>query len=429
MTSKGDLRHTISATIIIAYLAPILFFSGYATTQMSLDKSWTFLMGGLLLAVCGACFLILKMWQWEQRTWAEIDTLGFSRKSTFTPASFAAQQDVTDLYEEEDPIEAVEDLPSVGPSKLELELEASIEEILSLKKLLEETSQLLEEETNERISLQKQIEQLKEEFSFYQESSREQLNQKDEMLGEYVQAMSELRGNMENKQQKISKLQSSVDDLTYEVKTLLQISDFEAPKPRSSKSPSSNTSPFVQGSLFSPEKVTRPEPEPTISDQKVSQEQIQAGNQLKRCIDLAQKITGASHFEVSKVQEWSPGSFTIDQRRLFDSLRSETEGLIIVYSPREDKILFANHMSKELLGYSSDRFTHDFFSLIQEGTHSWREAVQSLRDHQGAQAEIMVTARSGASMPLHCSLEVIPTGLFKGNVIGVLVPAISTLAR
>ena len=429
MTSKGDLRHTISATIILAYLAPILFFSGYATTQMSLDKSWTLLMGGLLLAVCGACFLILKMWQWEQRTWAEIDTLGFSRNSTAIASSFATHQDVTDLYEEEEPIEAIDDLSPAGPSKLELELEASHEEVTSLKKLLEETTQLLEEETNERVSLQKQIEQLREEFSFYQESSREQLNQKDELLGEYVQTISDLRGNMDNKQQKISKLQSSVDDLTYEVKTLLQISDFEPPKPRASKNHSSNSSQFVQGSLFSSNGETRPKPAPAPTGPKAPQEQIQAGNQLKRCIDLAQKITGASHFEVSKVQEWSPGSFTIDQRRLFDSLRSETEGLIIVYSPREDKILFTNHMSKELLGYSGDRFTHDFFSLIQEGAHSWREAVQSLRDRQGAQAEIVMTARSGSLVPLHCSLGVIPTGLFKGNVIGVLVPAMSTLVR
>jgi len=104
-------------------------------------------------------------------------------------------------------------------------------------------------------------------------------------------------------------------------------------------------------------------------------------------------------------------------------LRGEQGALIVVYSQKENKLLFVNNEAKALLGWSPEKFVADFSSIVHEGFNDWRRALSMLANASDSQARILAKAKQGQEMILNCHLGVIPTGLFRNYVIGVLYPA------
>ena len=73
----------------------------------------------------------------------------------------------------------------------------------------------------------------------------------------------------------------------------------------------------------------------------------------------------------------------------------------------------------------------DFSSIIQEGLGDWKKALSTLSGAQDSHAQLLVKTaqarflaktKQGQEKILNCHLGVIPTGLFRNHIIGVLYP-------
>lgn len=393
MEDEINLRSKITLYIVALYLIPLLLFSGFS---VMVSDGLLLFSGGLLATVAGSIFLIIKMWQWEGILIKEVEKLAVS-KAAFDERVVSQDQKSSEQKVDEDRysvlLEEIENLKSRCES-------AEGEEI--------EKNKALEQLTSDQEELQKQYDQLQQEFLFYQESAKNQLKQKEFLITEYAQAANDLRENIEKKQKQVSKLETSVQDLTYEIKTLLSISP-EEPKEKKKSG------------------VIEPFPEPKVKTIPISAKaaaQKSSSNEamvlLKRCIDIAQKLTGASHIGMSsRFRDVPIDSYALDQRRLFDTLSSETSSLVFVYSQREKKMLFANNETKGLFGWSPDKFIHDFHQLIQGDLEDWSSAISKLAATRTANIPITIKSRSGNDQCVQCTLGIIPTGVFKNHIIGV----------
>jgi hypothetical protein len=125
----------------------------------------------------------------------------------------------------------------------------------------------------------------------------------------------------------------------------------------------------------------------------------------------------------SRFRDLPINNYTLDLRRLFDSLRSENAGVVFVYSQKENKLLFTNNVVKNVLGWSPEKFTQDFQEIVQDGLQEWKNAVSQLLIKGETNTRLVIKTKSGQDMMFQCQLGIIPTGIFRNHVIGVLYPA------
>lgn len=421
MQDKDNLRQAFTVYILICYLLPILLFSGYSIQLMPPQKSWGILTFGIFLAICGSLVLMLKMWKWESTILEQMDLLAESKVAM---GKTEKQENLPFTYQ---PLTAENEILLQSKRQVEQLEQALADSHMQHKETVDQIRSKVDEIhhlTKEKEDLQIHLEQLRQELVIYQQTSREQIKQKDVLLAEYAQTVNDLRGTMEKKQQQIVKLESSVRDLTYEVKTLLQLSDIDLPAKDPVSASVPHNLPIEESPIPRPPyglDNTKSHKEPlSIKDRQLHSHQ-EASFQLKRCIDIAQKLTGASHFGISsRFRDLSIDSYALEQRRLFDSLHSENSSLVLVYSQKDDKLLFVNNHSKNLLGWSPEKFIQDFPDLIQTSLGDWKKALSSLSTTPETQIRLLIKTRSGQEQPIQCHLGVIPTGIFKNHVIGVL---------
>lgn len=429
MPQKDDLRQNIIGSIILLYFLPLLLLCGYAVKWISLQSSWGLLGIGLAAVVAGSIALITKIWQWESLLLEQVDVLADSKAAFLlerqpTTSSSHSQSLTRSLenLEEQSPPPSEFEVPIPPQEQVEHLNQELNEKDLQYTQALEHirmTTQDMQNLQNEREGLQKQLEQLRQELFITQQTSRDQIKQKDQQIFEYSQTINDLRSSMEKKQQQVVKLESSVRDLTYEVKTLLQISDIEEPTqpplPLPVQDVRAPTSPFETLSKSSPYSIDRPT--------NASPYPQDAFLQLKRCIDTAQKLTGANYLGISsRFRDMPLNSYALEQRRLFDSLQSENSNLILVYSQKEDKLLFANNQTKTLLGWSPEKFIQDFPALVQTSLVDWKKALSSLSTAPEAQTRLLIKSRAGIEQPFNCLIGTIPTGIFKNHSIAIIYP-------
>src|SRR5690606_434777 len=111
------------------------------------------------------------------------------------------------------------------------------------------------------------------------------------LLVDSQKTITEQRECIDKKLQQIAQLEIKVSDLTYEIKTLIQLAEIE-----NQSMPIYSSLPLEQaGSIYPPLSDIFEEEISCLPEKKV-RNSMQANIQLKRCIDIAQKITGASHY-------------------------------------------------------------------------------------------------------------------------------------
>ncbi len=150
----------------------------------------------------------------------------------------------------------------------------------------------------------------------------------------------------------------------------------------------------------------------------------EAMNLLKKCLDTTQQLTGAYYCanEASRYREFSSSYYAMDRRRLFETLRGETRAMLIVYSQKEQRLLFVNNASKSILGWTPKKFIAEFSSIMQVGMSEWTKALHTLNTAPEAQARLLAKTRDGQELLLHCHLGVVSSGLFRHHIMGVLYP-------
>jgi PAS domain-containing protein len=424
MNLKVSNRHFLSFAIILFYFVPLLFFVTYSIRLMPAHKSWSLLSIGLLIVTAGAIILILLLYYWEQAL--RLEKIDHSIQNL----------SLNDSHKENKVTALESDLLFKAPQiseEREKEMTSSLKEYeerqFSLLKELESKEELIASLKEEEENLRSQMNQITQSFADYKIFSEEQLKHKNLQISTLQQTIEEQQHEMEKRQDQIYQLDTKVRDLSYEIKTLLHLNAEEPAKSPSFSSKGESLNKLPEGILiketFSPY-TTQQEEETDSSSFKGSfriHSQVDAAYLLKRCIHTAQKMSGA-HYQGNEPSRYRDLSshYMIDLRRLFDSLRNETEAIVLVYSQKENKVLFVNSQAKHLLGWSAEKFMQDFFSIIQEGMNEWNQALSQLSVQPDAPIRLLTKTKNGEECLLQCHLGLVPTGLFKGYVIGILYP-------
>ena len=377
-------RHNASGVIFVLYLVPILALTAYSMNLFSPDRSWVTLSLGLLFSALGTLALYSILIDWQQS----------ARKRAHLLAEVHAVRHTSEQPE----------TSQISVVEYEEKQNQMLEEI---NKLGEE----LERIQNENAQMNQVKIDLQDEYQKYKESKEDELENKKVLLSEYQETISEQRLVIEKKQTSIEELENKLKERDYELKTLLQLSDIGG---------DSQTEQAVE--IVVPEEK---EEEQAVSAQENHDTDVrtheEASHLLKRSIDTAQKITGASHFsgDTPLFRDFQINNYALDLRRLFDSLRSENSSVVIVFSPKENRVLFVNQQIKPVLGWNPEKFIQDFFYLIEEGLDEWKTAVTPT-NHEEHKVRLLLKSRSGQSKLFHCHLKAIPTGIFRGHIIGIL---------
>lgn len=416
MNWKLKSRYAVLWAVIICYLVPFIGLSTYSAGITHASNSFHLLSLGLLLTAVGALamFWILLRWQATERS------------------SRALKGPTVKKMSPNPDIEHVEDSFPFSQESIEekAELESLLEEMhnsnAQLHQKLEDFAKHAQEEKHqleiEKERYQQQAEQAFEELDSLKQASYQQVTQQKNLINELQEIIAENKSTIEKKQQQISQLETKVSDMRYEIRTLLQLAeayqepDFEEPPPHDPPSASCHLVPPPPDFSFDDDVFTG-----------VSEKQIctssEASIQLRRCLDIAQKITGSNRFHGPSFLESPSDSFTIDLRRLCDSLRSENNSCILFYSPKENQILFANNKVKPLTGWSPEKFAQNFFDILQDAKE-WRQGIASLSMQSEAQVKLSLKAKGGQEVAVRGHLGLIATGIFRHHAIAVLYPVL-----
>lgn len=440
MKFKVTNRQFLSAVVIIFYLIPLLFFSMLNLSNVTQNKNWTLFSLGLLLAVIGTFALTLLLYYWEQSvgtTRKEFPTYDYLQQQTFVSENTEAKVTSIDSSMTFEPpyAENLAETEPVGNSKeinlLETALKANQEQQEHLVKAFEAKVQELEKQDEEMKQLEIKALQIAQDFADYKLFSEEQLKQKQLQLTAFQQIIEDQRTEMEKRQEQIYQLDTKVHDLGYEIKTLLYLNEEDHVKTKSASTHKEETfSAFARSQSQVALEQTTPALQTALQDVQALENPVQTSVEatalLRKCISMAQKLTGANYHgnETSRYRDFSSSFFAIDQRRLFDNLRSEAGAIIVVYSQKDNKLLFVNNQSKTLLGWSPEKFVTDFASIMQEGINDWKKALSILASASDSCVRLLAKTKEGQEMILNCQLGVIPTGLFRHYVIGILYPAL-----
>lgn len=188
--------------VVMAYLVPVFIYSLYAVRHFSSAASWGILSLGLILSLFGSLLLILLLRHGElfmRRCMEHVQ-----EKKAPSPSLSAENGDEEQLLEH---------------------YETQLQE---LQKVLQETESLCQERELALQQMHEQNEKLQNHSGTLDEQvkcSSSEVEHKDQLLKEYQQTIAEQRSVIEKKQQHILKLENKVQDLNYEVKTLLQLGE------------------------------------------------------------------------------------------------------------------------------------------------------------------------------------------------------------
>lgn len=428
MKIKITNRQFLSASIIIFYLIPLLFFSSYSIGLMPHQKSWAILSLGLLTVACGTLTLLLLVYYWEESIQTKQRDCQLPYLPKIYESEFRSVEKVVESYSPQEFNDSEDNQPFVERGREAYNHDETIkrghEKGEGLQSLIDLKDEEIQKLSFELESLKLIVEQTTQDYADYKLFSEEQLKQKQMQLSGLQQVIDDQKSEMETRQEQIHQLDSKIHDLSYEIKTLLYLNDEEkqealaavVPSPESLvQQPEHNTEPIQ--SLFDLQG------EDCTSEASIKTP-TEAAQLLRKCINIAQKLTGVNYFgnEISRYRELATSHYTIDHRRLFDSLRVETRALILVYSQKELKVLFANNQSKPLLGWAPDKLASDFSSIFQPGIADWKKLVGLLSTTIESQGHLLAKTKFGQELLLNCHLGVIPTGLFRHYVVAVLYP-------
>lgn len=368
MSKLLNSRHSIVLAILFFYFLPVFFLSSYSLALIGPDRGWKLFSLGLLLASCATLCLHLILKQWS----ADIKS---------------AQM----IIPEPQP-----------PQIITIDNQAEIEELKSsLQSKCDELEQLHQDHY-------KELEQQRMELEYQWKSRQEALEQKTAQLNSIQQTLHDQQNILDKKHQLIGQLETKVSDLNYEIKTLIQLTEYnevtqteENPLILSENSQDYSTEivPQVENLIHTAEEATA---------------------QLKRCINIAQKITRPSHYADPNSRYLSLDNQALDLRHLFDNLRSEHNSAVLFFSQKENKLLFINNQIKSILGWNPEKMIQDFEEITQPSLEEWRKGITQLGSANETRVNLLLKSKTGSEVVVQGMLGIVPTGLFRNHVMGVL---------
>lgn len=398
--NSSFLRYQLLIVVIFLYLIPISCLVAYNSHMINPKENWPLFSFGLFFSFFGAFVIFFVMTKWE----------------SIFQERFNSQHVYKEQLVKDKSIESISEEESFDYEFIKKKLEES-----------QQTNTILEGEIE---TLVREIEQLSiekkqhlgcaevslAESEEYKKNASNQLEQQQGHIRKLQETIANQKNLIEKKQQQIGVLETKVNDLRYEIKTLLQLAEAHSGSFISETSENYQTSLLPNANVdMSTEGIYGGHLEKQIHTSE------EASLQLKRCLDIAQKITGSHRFNshLNSFMDAPTDSYTLDLRRLCDSLRSENVSPILLYSPKENQLLFANNKIKILTGWSPDKFVQNFNEILLD-EKKWKLGVSSLAMRSEAFVELPLKTKTGQESILNGQLGMIPTGIFRNYMIAVL---------
>lgn len=397
-------RFSLLILIIFLYLGPILLLSSYGRLYMPSQNGWNLLAFGILCSSLGTLVLFWIMC----RSCSTVENQNETIK----------ENDENDPHETLNSVNNLVPMDASNKALEELQSHNSVmqEQLMQTQAELEAKNDELQRLQHEYQVLQQQFEKSSTENDEHHHIMQRELDQQKKLIADSQKTITEQRESIDKKLQQIGLLESKVSDLTYEIKTLIQLAEIE-----NQSMPLLPSQP-AEYSLQSSSSIGLSDDDMPFFPEKQVRNQAQAAIQLKRCIDIAQKITGASYYNNSnsRFKDLSIDNYTLDLRRLFESLRMENASTVFFYSQKESKVLFVNNQSRNLLGWSPDKFVQSFYDIIEPSKEIWKQGITSLAIKNDVQVSLKMKSKAGSSTDVQVHLGIIPTGLFKHHILGII---------
>lgn len=412
--TQGQSRHVVLWAVIFCYLFPFIGLGSFGAFMGRTLNSWFLLCAAILLSSIGslALYWIMTVWEssWKKSSEGSVENTDFSDLSIkhLSPlpesavlANFSTGPISPDITQEALATEKA--LQNLKQTHSQLQFEMST--------LNDELRQLNQEKEHSQRDIKKALTDL----DTYKQTCLQQQEQYKMYINELQSQLAEQKQQTEKKQYQISHLETKVGDLTYEIKTLLQIAERHL-EPDSSLSPNQSMISTTSDKLTS-----NPEQAELHCEKPVSSSE-EASIQLKRCLDIAQKITVSNRFntQISSFLDSPADSFTLDLRRLCDTLRCENNAAIVLYSPKENQPLFVNNYIREATGWSPEKFIQNFNDIAFDSMNAWRQGLASLSLKPETAIQLSLKTKSGSNIFMKAHLALIPTGIFRHYAIAVL---------
>lgn len=392
-------RHSVFNATLLFYLIPIIAISSLNLQWLSPLQSFRIMCLGIFIATICALVLFVFMKRLE-----------FTYETTLTEAidRNKAENSAKPLYAELSlEIHHLKEIIAFKESEIDKLMESAADQA--------ELTLGLEEESNINYGTFQQ------DFENEKQALMADIELKNEALYKSELKNASLIEEINKQKILVSDLESKIDDLNYEIKTLLQLGSVdEAIDPTPFQPPheqleaSSHQSNKLSLLLNDKEDDRFFEPTPQTTPD--------AGEQLKRCLNIAQKMTGASYYQNfdGRQRDLPVDHFALDLRHLFDSLRSERGNSILFYSKKENRVLFANNETKSLIGWSPEKVVQNFEDLIQDGLDEWKANVTQVSHKGGVEMPLSIKSKSGDIVKVNAILGTIPSGLFKNDIVAIL---------
>ncbi|OJV11172.1 MAG: hypothetical protein BGO14_09295 [Chlamydiales bacterium 38-26] len=402
-------RYGILLIILVSYLLPLMLMSSYGMLYMPPQKGWNLWTFGLFFSILGTLGLFWILCRFNTtRTLTSEDNLEDHQEVLEVPSrpSNIVEIDTTHLKALEDLQQDYQKLHQQWIN-VQTELDHKIEDYNHLHQTYQET--------------QTQLEQCRIDSRDVQQKALEDLDQQKQLVLESQKTIASQREDLDKKLQLIAQLETKVSDLTYEIKTLLQLVELaELEKHTLPIYPTLPVENHPSSSISS--KADEEEYLDFHLTETNVQNESQAILQLRKCIDIAQKITGANYYNnsQSRFKDLAIDNYALDLRRLFESLRLENASVIIFYSHKENKVLFVNNQSRHLLGWSPDKFVQSFNDILEPSKEEWKLGISSLAIKNDVSLCLKMKNKTGSLVDVQALLGIIPTGIFRQHILGVL---------
>jgi hypothetical protein len=404
-------RRFIYSVIVLGYFLPIIIYCNYS-------RNWTFFTSGILISIIGSGVLIFFVRNWEEGMRRKVQSLVSRRVRELTEGGFVLpQSEDAKIYSKlknlRGELEKQTQYYGQEVTYLKKELQVSHEGAEGLGEQLASREQDIAKLQSERQHLISQCKKFASRFQSIKDQYLAKADHQGGIVTDHENQISQQKGMIEQYQRELEQLKNRVKDLNYELKTVLELKEIEEDV-ESMGSDDYYEIPDVVAARKEEEPVWPPE-------EYVEEGGVGVQNELQRCINIAEEISGASRLggESSGVITMFMDNYAIDMRRLFDQYRNIDDNVIFFYSPQEDRLVFINRQVRNLVGLTPERFINDFYRVVQN-VDDWKTGLQQLQYNQVATVRLLVKDKAGNGLWVDCHLGRIPVGIFSNNVVGVL---------
>jgi hypothetical protein len=369
-------RRSIFFALFCCLLLPLFFLACYGASR-----------GGqgifLMASACG-CFSAAGAWfflrLWEKKMQHSVEQLVQAK------------------------IEKLKELPAEIATQKEQEIQHLKAEVAQLNQEMDTKLEAMRVAYLEFEDLRKEYRNLDEESTRQKDELTQDLDQKKALLNEYQKTISEQRAILEKRQRHIFDLERKVRELIQEIRGLLQLET----KGELNVSDQAMLDVFLSAA-------------PSLTPYDLSV-------QLHKSIEKVEALTGVGHLgylggKSPRFLDLSLESYTVDKRRLFDTFRDDTAGIIFVYCLQERKFIFVNNQTKNCLGIGPEKFIKEFHHLVVKGYVEWEESLAKTKSAKETFLKLAVLHKEGQIRTFECHMRKISKGPFTHCILGILAPS------